>query len=320
MSQKSGTERGIGRGKSTSSGISKQLKRDFELVSPASPDSPLTMAGIRELLKEELRPVAADLDSLKKSIDFATDKLDQIEALGKQVKDLESANKLLSHTIQKQDRKIHDLEEKVIACEGMSRRYNLRFLNVKGYVSANGKEDCEDIIARICHDQGINLAHRDIECAHKIGFAGKSDRPILVRFHHFKTRLAVLMLKNEFKNKGIIIQEDFPVEVLRRRRLFAPVLKGAFASNGHYKAKLNGDKLILNGQQYTTNDLHKLPQEIQPDKLTTIKQGNYIAFFITHSKLSNHYPAPFMQDGTRFESAEHFYTFKMRMLNILTMR
>ena len=69
--------------------------------------------------------------------------------------------------------------------------------------------------------------------------------------------------------------------------------------------------MILNGKQYTTYDMHKLPADLQPELLMTQRRGNQISFFSAHSKLSNHYPATFIKDGLRFESAEHFYIFKM---------
>ena len=35
----------------------------------------------------------------------------------------------------------------------------------------------------------------DIERAHRVGFAGPSDRPILVRFQNFKTKTEILKKK-----------------------------------------------------------------------------------------------------------------------------
>ena len=166
------------------------------------------------------------------------------------------------------------------------------------------------MILDLCNSLGITLSDRDIERAHRLGFSGPKDRPILVKFHHFGTRQLVWKKRNIFKSKDILVLEDFPSEVLQRRRVFSPVIKAAYASQGQYKAKLNVDKLIVNGIQYTTKDLHKLPDELHPSVLTTVKRGNIIAFFSRSSMLSNHYPAPFVKDGVQFHTSEQYLMFK----------
>ena len=160
MSQRNtGTSgKGSGKGHSTSTASNKHQKRDFELVSPASPDSPVTMAGIRELLQEELQPIVTEMDNLKKALENTSTKLDEIEGLGKKVKDLESRNLTLTHTIQKQELIINNLEERVINSEAFSRRYNLRFCHIKPSPQANVREICEDLIINICQRQRINLS------------------------------------------------------------------------------------------------------------------------------------------------------------------
>ena len=82
--------------------------------------------------------------------------------------------------------------------------------------------------------------------------------------------------------------------------MIAPVLKAAFNFYCLYRTRLNSDKLLLNVKQYTTKEIHRLPEDIQPDTLTTVKQGNPVAFFPNQIKLLNHYPASFMQDGIFF--------------------
>ena len=47
-------------------------------------------------------------------------------------------------------------------------------------------EDCKAVIMNICANNGVHLAPQDIERAHRIGPKGKEDRPIIVKFTHFK--------------------------------------------------------------------------------------------------------------------------------------
>ena len=52
---------------SVSQSCAKSLKRDFELVSPTSPETPVTMSNIRALFVELLVPISTDLEDVKKS-------------------------------------------------------------------------------------------------------------------------------------------------------------------------------------------------------------------------------------------------------------
>ena len=70
------------RGDSTP-GASKSLKRDFELVSPESPEGYITSASMRNMLKEHLQPISKELTELKKSVNSNAEKIDEIMNLKK---------------------------------------------------------------------------------------------------------------------------------------------------------------------------------------------------------------------------------------------
>ena len=55
---------------SVSQSCAKSLKRDFELVSPMSPETPVTMSNIRALFVELLVPISTDLEDVKKVFNF----------------------------------------------------------------------------------------------------------------------------------------------------------------------------------------------------------------------------------------------------------
>ena len=75
-----------------------------------------------------------------------------------------------------------------------------------------------------------------------------------------------------------MVFEDFGPDVIHRRKMFTPVLGAVHASVGKYKVKLNMDKLIVNSKQNTTTDLEKLPNDINPYVLSTVKKGETTAF------------------------------------------
>ena len=80
-----------------------------------------------------------------------------------------------------------------------------------------------------------------------------------MKFLHYKDKTRVFKAKSAFRRAGVTVVEDFPPEVLSKRRIFNPILQAAFNSNGKYKARLVVDKVIVNGQQYAVSDIDKLP-------------------------------------------------------------
>ena len=217
---------------------------------------------------------------------------------------------LKSNLKQMQD-KCQILEDRLVSTETVSRRNNLKFVLMKKGKSISWPDkDCESIILDMCNRYNLNLPENCIERAHKL--RGARDSPIIARFLSFKDKLKVIRQKQKFRESGILVVEDFPVEVIQRRKMFSPVLTAAYRSN--HKAHLSVDKLILDGKPYTVGDLDKLPQELQPNNLSTITKGGITAFYTLHSKLSNHHPCSFDIDGTTFQSVEQFFMFKKASL------
>ena len=290
----------------------KSLRRGYELVSPTSTDPPLSLAGIRVLFEEYLDPVKKELDSIQKSLQDATTKLGKVSDLEKACSGLKADNQILKSKLDKAEDKSHLLEERLISLESVSRRNNLKFILMKkGNLTSWPHKDCESIVLEMCDKWNLDLPKNCIERAYKLR-GRQSDSPIIVKFLSFKDKLQVIRQKHRFRECGILVVEDFPMEVAQRRRLFAPVLTAAYKS-GH-KAHLSMDKLILDSKSYTVSDLDKLPQELQPNNLYTTTKGSTTAFYTLHSKLSNHHPCSFDVDGTTFKSVEQYFMFKKAAL------
>ena len=284
------------------------MKRDFELVSPTSPEIQLNLTGIRQLLKEELEPITDDINKIKESLHFNSEKLDEIATLNVRVLQLEKKYDTLNEVLAKYEQKNLELEDKILKMESYSRRSNLKFINVaNGTADSSDPENCEKLISDLCFQLNIPLPEYSIERAHRLGKIASS--PIIVKFYHYKIRQKVFAERERFKEKGITVVEDYPREILKRRKTFTPTLQAAYKS-AKYKARLVADKLLLNGKLYTTKDLDKLPEDLKPSVLTTVSHGNSVAFFTSHSALSNHYSCTFNQDGYIFSSSEQYFMFK----------
>ena len=163
--------------------------------------------------------------------------------------------------------------------------------------------DCDVVIVDLCKRYDIAIDLFCIERAHRL-INRDQGSPIIVKFANYRNKLKILKGKQKFREAGILVLEDFPQEVVQRRRLFSFVISAAFRSN--HKARLSVDKLILDDKVYTTTDLDKLPHDLQPEKLSTVAK-DVTAFYTVRSKFSNHYPCRFTTDEGTFTSVEQFF-------------
>ena len=72
------------------------------------------------------------------------------------------------------------------------------------------------------------------------------------------------------------------------------------------KCKLNQDRLIVNGITYTVQDLHHLPPELAPYKVSQKTNATTIGFQAELSPWSNFHNNPFEINGHVFNTAEHW--------------
>ena len=106
-----------------------------------------------------------------------------------------------------------------------------------------------------------------------------------------------------------MVVEDFPPEILEKRKVFSPVLRAAHNSNGKYRARLVVDRLVVNGRQYNALEIDKLPPDLNPRNLATVSHGNITAFFTASSPLSNHHSSPFTVQNQNFSSVEQYFMY-----------
>jgi hypothetical protein len=137
-------------------------------------------------------------------------------------------------------------------------------------------------------------------------------RPILVAFNWLADRERVWRQKSTLKDSGHHLEEDQPLEIEARRSRLLPVYKKAMTIQ-EYKRRtfLNGDRLTINGTHYTIENLHELPDDLDPRLIATKTQGNTTIFFGQNSPLSNHHPSPMIVDNIDYRCNEQYY-FAMR--------
>ena len=189
--------------------------------------------------------------------------------------------------------------------ESQSRRINLRFYEAKG-------ENAEQLVHDFLSYKGFS--HSPLR-ARRLGLKTNKTRPIIVRFNHFKDREIIW---RELGHGPIPppyerphVREDFAPEIEEVRAKLLPIARAAMNHKDPQTkkaplVKLVVDKLYINNQRYTVDDLEQLPEYLKPAQVYTPMNENYAVFFTKNSPLSNHYPSTFKHNSESFNCAEQF--------------
>ena len=156
-----------------------------------------------------------------------------------------------------------------------------------------------------CHRLGSVRNARDNENKSR-------DRPIIVRFQRYSDRILIwngrFVLKN---NHQFNISENFPGNIGYNRRKLQPIYKRA-KQIGEYNRNisLRGDRLYVNGNTYTIDNIEKLPENIHPKHLCTMEnEGALVSggLLSEYSFLSNYSPCDLEYDSVKYETLEQGY-------------
>ena len=110
--------------------------------------------------------------------------------------------------------------------------------------------------------------------------------------------------------------EDFPSAIVTQRRQLYPVYKAAKDLLQYQrKVTMRGEKLILNGKQYTNQTVCNVPHQIHPAKLAQRSNNDVLVFggsTSAHYGLSNFYQMnnKFVYEHIAYSSAEQAFQHK----------
>ena len=93
----------------------------------------------------------------------------------------------------------------------------------------------------------------------------------------------------------------------KERKRFRPILSAARQlEEYHGKCKLEGTELIIRGKKYSFENLSELPQNLNPEVVSSRQDATHYGFFGEFNPLSNFHPAVFTCDGTQYCHTEQF--------------
>ena len=175
------------------------------------------------------------------------------ESLTHLIKEVEE----LRGTVEDKDKQIEYLHTQHLYLESYSRRENLKFFGIpESEASASEGKDAVgtiDVLRDFLHDVlGFRDPKRNMEFQREHRF-GKSvrgkRRPILARFLRYQDHETVLRARFELKGTEYVILQDFPQEIMKRRRKQMPKLKEAKKRGQKVSfSKSEPDKLFIDGK------------------------------------------------------------------------
>jgi ribA/ribD-fused uncharacterized protein len=203
--------------------------------------------------------------------------------------------------------KLLKLEDRIIRIESQSRRNILLIDGIK----ESDNEDCTEQVKTLFKItmKLTNVDNMQIVRCHRLGEKRQGalkPRTVIIKFQWFGDRMQVWKARKELKGSNVYLNEDFPKEIQEKRSILWPILQKARQKG--MLAFLNVDTLTIDGKRYTSNDLGKLPTDLDPAKIATKEVGdNMLVFFGGQSPLSNFHKSNFVVNGIEYDCNERFY-------------
>ena len=268
------------------------------------------------LIKRNLQPINNSIKSLLETA--KTTAMHQVE-----INSLKE-NNFLKHKCQKLEKEQKNIKERLDKMENMQLDNNLilhgipeptaweypetRYAKVIENLAStmNGQTEAEQ------RDMARNLSIQKTKPMGK--FTMEKSRPISITFRKYED-VEYLLTYKRYLPRGIYLDKEYCEEIEKRRKLLRPIMRCAKKhDNFKKKCRMDGDTLVIRGKQYTVNNLHQLPAEINGFEATTKKDNGVTCFFGELNPMSNFHPTKIHHDGHIYHSSEQLIQHKKSQL------
>ncbi|XP_070392942.1 uncharacterized protein [Dermacentor albipictus] len=216
---------------------------------PASLDTVLAelqkLTAGQTTLVQELKSLKLQLTTTDKTISDLNKRMTDLEAHYQALMPLRQDIKILQTTSTETTRLVTALEARFDDAENRSRRNNLIFHGITDPTTNETFTKSEELIIQICRDHlQTDINPTDIERAHRLGKHTKDrNRPIIVKFAHWKTKDALLSKGRMLKGTNYSVGEDFSRLTQKARKALLHFAKSkSLAYSLRYKTLYIGPK------------------------------------------------------------------------------
>ena len=201
---------------------------------------------------QKVTSLESKITDIEKSRDFDSNSLD---AIRKKQTDMET---MLSQLQKKQNERSEAdtcVQSSLTEMKCLEMKNNLLFFKISEELDQADREieQCVPKIQRIMEENmGIENARHSIgiKRALRLGrFDAAKTRPILVEFQTFNDRETVRKSSPKLKDTDYGVSQQFPRDVVLKRRKLLPILKNARSEKK--RAYLSFDKLYIDGELYS---------------------------------------------------------------------
>ena len=265
-------------------------------------DAPQWFKKAFSLISKDLGEIRGSIKKIDLCEDLCKQNTEQVEILTARVKQTEERSK--------------NLEEQLMLIDLASRKKNLILHNAP---ETGPKEDAGLVIQNFFKDTIKLDKVIEPETVYRIGkpphlqsTPTKRGRDIMIKLQTVQDRDFVWGARRYLKGTKFTLSEDLPPVMQHRRKTMLPYYLAARKIKHLGKCALIRDYLVLNGKKYYTDDIDKLPPEIQSNKKgqRMLNKLDGVAFYGGNCFLSNFYPCSFVEEGHTFTSVEKYFQYK----------
>jgi uncharacterized coiled-coil protein SlyX len=194
-------------------------------------------------LENNLRDLTQRVGVLETSVQFYSETADKVNGIEAEVKTLSSEMGIKMKSLIKDHNYLND-ELLDLKCRSM--RNNLMFFNIE----EEKEENTEKVVKTFMTDvlKVKDVAEIELERVHRVGDKAKPKRPIVAMFTRYPDKLKVQKKAGNLRDTDYGIADQFPREIVSRRKALIPFLKDARDRGNH--AVLAVDKLFINGSRF----------------------------------------------------------------------
>lgn len=208
-----------------------------------------------EKILQEMRSMNAALSSkIEKS---ETEVLKAFKSVEKKVSKLEEELKSLKNDKSVLEQQVGTLEDKV---EDLERKLKTKNIFIYGldYIEHETRSTLEQhSINTLMELTQVEIKVEDIDIVRRIGKTPSENsskpQPVLLTFTSERKRHEVLKNSSKLKGSNLRITPDYTKKILNDRNMLRNYM--IQARNSGFSAKINSNKLIVNGESYTLEDL-----------------------------------------------------------------
>lgn len=260
--------------------------------------------------KETIEDVGNTASKAYDLVDGIDRKIEEMSrGIERSTKDMEK----MGEKIDKQERKNRQTEMKVQDLDHVIRRNKIIISNLSG---ANGNE-LRDEVFRLLSMVIDNFDYNELDIVIRLGENDAQKgiwKPVLVSFLFEDTKNTIMRNKSKLNGTQgrtqfprVWIHEDANEDVRKGMDEMQKIQRVARDIPEFRNTKIRGNVLIINGKQYSRDQLGEVPEKLRLSNICTEVGDRYIAFAGEYAPLSNMYRTKVKYQGTDFTSAEQLY-------------